>query len=36
MDEYRERLADVAGKGRWVVVGGLDLSEEKSWGEEAQ
>lgn len=34
MDEYRERFADIAGKGRWVVVGGLDLSEEKTWGEE--
>ncbi|MDI6873723.1 hypothetical protein [Candidatus Solincola sp.] len=36
MDEYRERFADIAGKGRWVVVGGLDLSEEKSWGKQAQ
>lgn len=35
IDEYRERFADIAGKGRWVVVGGLDLSEEKSWGEAA-
>jgi len=24
---------DIAGKGRWVVVGGLDLSEDMEWGE---
>lgn len=24
---------DIAGKGRWVVMGGLDLSEEEPWGE---
>lgn len=23
---------DIAGKGRWVVLGGLDLSEDKTWG----
>jgi hypothetical protein len=27
-------LEDVAGKGRWVVVGGLDLSEDWGWGEQ--
>jgi hypothetical protein len=28
-------LEDIAGKGRWVVVGGLDLSEDNAWGEGA-
>lgn len=32
MDEYAERFADIAGKGRWVVVGGLDLSEKEEFG----
>lgn len=32
MDEYRDRLVGIAGKGRWVVVGGLDLSEKEEWG----
>ena len=25
---------DIAGKRRWVIVGGLDLSEDKAWGGE--
>ncbi|MEW6555621.1 MAG: hypothetical protein AB1384_15235 [Actinomycetota bacterium] len=25
-------MEDIAGKGRWVVVGGLDFSEENAWG----
>lgn len=32
MDEYKGRFADIAGKGRWVIVGGLDLSEKEEWG----
>ncbi len=36
MDEYRDRLSEIAGKGRWVVVGGLDLSEKEAWGEGAE
>jgi hypothetical protein len=27
---------DIAGKGRWVVVGGLDFSEDEPWGETSQ
>ena len=27
-----EGFQDIAGKGRWVVLGGLDLSEKESWG----
>lgn len=29
-----EELAEIAGKPRWVVVGGLDLSEDEPWGEQ--
>lgn len=29
-------MEEVAGKGRWVVVGGLDLSEEEPWGKTPQ
>lgn len=27
-----EGFQDIAGKGRWVVIGGLDLSEKEAWG----
>lgn len=30
-----EGFEDIAGRGRWIVVGGLDLSEEMGWGESA-
>lgn len=30
--EFRQRFGDVAGRGRWVIMSGLDLSEDKSWG----
>ncbi len=29
-----EGFQEIAGKGRWVVVGGLDLSEKEPWGEQ--
>ena len=32
--QYIAGFEDIAGKGRWVVIGGLDLSEEEPWGEE--
>jgi hypothetical protein len=32
--QYIPGFEDIAGKGRWVVIGGLDLSEEDTWGEE--
>jgi hypothetical protein len=31
--QYIPGFEDVAGKGRWVVIGGLDLSEDNAWGE---
>lgn len=32
--QYIPGFEDITGKGRWVVIGGLDLSEDKAWGEE--
>ncbi len=32
--QYIPGFEDIAGKGRWVIVGGLDLSEDKAWGGE--
>ena len=29
---YIPGFEDLAGRGRWVVVGGLDFSEDESWG----
>lgn len=31
LEDFKGRFAEVAGKGRWVVVGGLDLSENEGW-----
>jgi len=33
--QYIPGFEDVAGKGRWVITGGLDLSENETWGETA-
>ena len=35
-EQFKERFGEIAGKGRWVVVGGLDFSEDEPWGEQAQ
>lgn len=32
--QYIPGFEDIAGKGRWVVIGGLDLSEDEAWGEQ--
>jgi len=29
-----EGFEDIAGKPRWVIIGGLDLSEDEGWGEQ--
>ena len=29
-----EGLKDIAGRGRWIILGGLDLSEDEPWGEQ--
>jgi len=34
--QYIPGFEDIAGKGRWVVVGGLDLSEDEPWGEQVE
>ncbi len=34
LEAFRGRFSETAGKGRWVVVGGLDLSENQGWGVE--
>ncbi len=33
-ERFRERFGDIAGKPRWVVIGGLDFSEDAPWGEQ--
>jgi len=32
--QYIPGFEDIAGKGRWVVIGGLDFSEDEPWGEQ--
>ena len=32
--QYITGFEDIAGKGRWVVIGGLDLSEDEPFGEQ--
>jgi hypothetical protein len=32
--QYITGFEEIAGKGRWVVIGGLDLSEHDSWGQQ--
>lgn len=34
--QYIPGFEDLAGKGRWVVIGGLDFSEDEPWGEQTQ
>jgi hypothetical protein len=34
--QYIPGFEDVWGKGRWVVIGGLDLSEDEAWGEQVE
>ncbi len=35
-EQFRDRFGDIAGKGRWVIIGGLDFSEDEPWGEQVQ
>jgi hypothetical protein len=34
--QYIPGFEDIRGKGRWVVIGGLDFSEDEPWGEQIE